>query len=119
MSDSPLIDSLTAALDARPGDLPLRLHLAQLLLGAGRLPEAIAHLGVALQQEPGNPEAQALMRRAIGGSPARSAGAERAGEAGLDWGAYEDELSDAIPPRYVRADDTPDPVAGTADRIAD
>jgi len=43
MSDSPLIDSLSAAVEARPDDLPLRLHLAELLVGAGRGPEAIGH----------------------------------------------------------------------------
>jgi hypothetical protein len=41
MSDSPLIDSLAAAVAVRPDDLPLRLHLAETLLAAGRSGEAI------------------------------------------------------------------------------
>ncbi|OMI34902.1 Cell division protein FtsH, partial [Streptomyces sparsogenes DSM 40356] len=34
--DSPLIQSLRTAVAAAPGDVPLRLHLAELLLTAGR-----------------------------------------------------------------------------------
>ncbi|PWU45244.1 AAA family ATPase, partial [Micromonospora sp. S4605] len=67
MSSDPLIASLSAALDARPDDLPLRLHLAALLLDAGRAGEAIAQIGQALARDPGNGEAQALMQRALGG----------------------------------------------------
>jgi SpoVK/Ycf46/Vps4 family AAA+-type ATPase len=111
MTDSPLIASLTAAVDARPDDLPLRLHLAALLLDAGRQADAIGHLAVALQQQPDDPEAQELMRRAVGGGtpPGQP----------VDWRAYERELSDVIPPRFARADDEPEPVTGGADRIAD
>ena len=36
MSESPLIDSIAAAVQSRPEDVPLRLHLVQLLLDAGR-----------------------------------------------------------------------------------
>ncbi|MBM0229742.1 tetratricopeptide repeat protein, partial [Micromonospora sp. ATA51] len=65
MSADPLIDSLLAALDARPDDLPLRLHLAGLLLDSGRGAEAIAQVGQALARDPGNDQAQALMQRAL------------------------------------------------------
>jgi SpoVK/Ycf46/Vps4 family AAA+-type ATPase len=37
----------------------------------------------------------------------------------MDWGAYEEQLSDVIPPRFARADDDPDPVRGEADRAFD
>ncbi|TGA90914.1 tetratricopeptide repeat protein, partial [Streptomyces palmae] len=63
--DSPLIRSMRAAVAAAPDDLPLRLHLAQLLLDGGQVPDAIAELAAALQREPGNQEAQALMARAV------------------------------------------------------
>ncbi|MDO3700711.1 ATP-binding protein [Micromonospora sp. C28SCA-DRY-2] len=69
MSPDPLIASLSAALDARPDDLPLRLHLAALLLDAGRSGEAIAQIGQALARDPGNGEAQALMQRALAPVP--------------------------------------------------
>src|SRR5436305_14982547 len=67
MSDSPLIDSLTAAVEARPDDLPLRLHLAELLVGVGRGSEAIGHAAQVLAREPGNAAAQKLMTAALGG----------------------------------------------------
>ena len=117
MTDSPLIASLTAAVDARPDDLPLRLHLAALLLDAGRQADAIGHLAVALQQQPDDPQAQALMRRAVG-DPQGAAGPSDPA-APVDWRAYERELSDVIPPRFAQAGDEPEPVAGHTDRIAD
>ncbi|MGS2614756.1 ATP-binding protein [Micromonospora sp. LZ34] len=140
MSPDPLIDSLSAALDARPDDLPLRLHLAALLLDAGRAGEAIAQIGQALARDPGNGEAQALMQRALAGSvPPAPAGAQppaaarpaaqRPAPAGPDappaadgsdpLAAYEQELADIVPPRFARAGDEPEPVAGEADRVYD
>jgi AAA+ superfamily predicted ATPase len=72
MSTDQLVDSLTAAVQARPDDLALRLHLAELLLSAGRTGEAVGHLGQALARDPDNAEAAALMRRAL--LPAAGAG---------------------------------------------
>jgi|SRR5437764_1664237 len=66
MSDSALIESLTAAVASRPEDVPLRLHLAGLLLEAGRQQEAISHAAQALQYAPDNAAARDLMARAIG-----------------------------------------------------
>ena len=60
MSDA-LIESLVAAVDARPDDLPLRLHLAEMLLGAGRAGEAIGHAAQVLAREPANATAQRVM----------------------------------------------------------
>ncbi|WP_203827007.1 AAA family ATPase [Actinoplanes palleronii] len=68
MSDA-LIDSLTAAVQARPDDLPLRLHLAELLVTAGRGAEAIGHVAQVLSREPGNAAAQRLMTMALSGPP--------------------------------------------------
>ncbi|MEV6349493.1 AAA family ATPase [Actinoplanes sp. NPDC051851] len=68
MSDA-LIDSLTAAVQARPDDLPLRLHLAELLVSAGRPAEAIGHAAQALAGDPANPAAQRLMAAALGTTP--------------------------------------------------
>jgi SpoVK/Ycf46/Vps4 family AAA+-type ATPase len=64
---SPLIDSLRKAVDAAPQDVPLRLHLAGLLLEAGATAEAISHLGVVLAADPTSPTALELMQRAVGG----------------------------------------------------
>lgn len=110
MSDA-LIASLTAAVTARPDDVPLRLHLAGLLLDAGRRGEAVGQVAQALQREPTDPEAQALMRKALGAEEKTTA----------DLSAYEREFDEVIPPRFARAaaDDEPEPVAGFADRMFD
>ncbi|MFB7589860.1 ATP-binding protein [Streptomyces sp. NPDC056169] len=68
--ESPLIRSLRAAVAAAPGDVPLRLHFAELLLSEGRNEEAVAEAAVALQHAPGDADARALMMRAMGMPPA-------------------------------------------------
>ncbi|MFI8365834.1 ATP-binding protein [Streptomyces sp. NPDC085466] len=64
--ESPLLRSLRAAIAAAPGDVPLRLHFAELLLAEGRNDEAVAEAAVALQHAPGDADARALMVRAMG-----------------------------------------------------
>ena len=56
-----VLDSLRAAVAAMPDDVPLRLHLATLLLRAGQRDEAVRHLGAVLQRDPGNGTALALL----------------------------------------------------------
>lgn len=63
---NPLIDSLTAVVAERPGDTPLRLHIAELLIADGRGADAVPHLGIVLASEPTNERATALMRAALG-----------------------------------------------------
>src|ERR1700757_5049138 len=63
--DTPLLRSLRAAVAANPDDVPLRLHLAELLVAAGRAAEAVPHVASALQRVPNSPEARALMTRAM------------------------------------------------------
>jgi SpoVK/Ycf46/Vps4 family AAA+-type ATPase len=138
MNEDPLISSLTAAVEAQPDDLPLRLHLGRLLLDAGNPAAAIVHAGQALTREPGNADAQALMQRALApvsrdadvppaapGPPDSSAGIVPEDP----LAAYARELSDTIPPRFmsgppsaddrVSADDEPQPVRGDGDRMFD
>jgi len=124
MTDSPLIDSLAAAVAARPDDLPLRLHLAELLVGAGRGPEAIGHAAQVLAREPGNAAAQRLMTAALGPAPTPPAPSapqptQTAPDGGVDWAAMEQDLGDIVPPRFARADDEAEPVRGHGDRIFD
>ena len=127
MSDSSLIESLTAAVAGRPDDVPLRLHLAGLLLDAGRQKEAISHAAQALQHAPDSVAARELMAKAIGGPPASTRepepvpenASEPVPENAMDWRAYEEQLSDVIPPRFARADNEPEPVRGDADRTFD
>jgi AAA+ superfamily predicted ATPase len=66
VTNSPLIASLTAAVEAAPDDLPLRVHLAELLLQADRRAEAIGQLAQVLARDPDHDQAQTLMSRAIG-----------------------------------------------------
>ncbi|MDT0448169.1 ATP-binding protein [Streptomyces hesseae] len=101
--ESPLVTSLRAAVDAAPDDLPLRLHLAGLLLDAGRGQDAIAQLAAALQRDPGNAEAQALMARAVAPPAAPAAPPEPDRGAAYDWRRGEDELSGVVPPRFVES----------------
>ena len=61
MEPEPLLDSLRNAVAAMPDDVPLRLHLAAMLLRAGLRDEAVRHLGAVLQREPGNAEAIRLL----------------------------------------------------------
>jgi len=121
--ESPLIRSLRAAVEAAPTDVPLRLHLAALLLDAGAPAEAVSQVAVALQHEPTSGEARALMLRAMGGGAAAAAPApapasdpapapepaaspapvvEPAAEVpAFDWRTAEEQLSDVVQPRFV------------------
>ena len=67
-----VLDSLRKAIDAMPDDVPLRLHLATLLLAAGQRDEAVRHLGAVLQRDPGNAQAMSLLTSP--GSPPEPAG---------------------------------------------
>jgi SpoVK/Ycf46/Vps4 family AAA+-type ATPase len=123
---SSLIESMIAAVEAGPQDLPLRRHLAELLIDAGRGPEAVTHLAVALQAEPADAATQALMARALGApapaaesKPPEKPAAESKPRAKMDWTEYEKEFEGSIPPRFARSDDEPDPIGGDEDRIVD
>jgi len=72
MEPEPLLDSLRNAVTAMPDDVPLRLHLATMLLRAGQRDEAVRHLGAVLQRDPGNAEALRLLTSPaeVPGSPA-------------------------------------------------
>jgi AAA+ superfamily predicted ATPase len=61
--DLTVLASLRKAVEAMPDDVPLRVHLATLLLRAGQRDEAIRHVGAVLQRDPGNAEALALLQQ--------------------------------------------------------
>jgi SpoVK/Ycf46/Vps4 family AAA+-type ATPase len=123
-----LITSLRAAVAATPDDVPLRLHLAELLLDNGSTDDAIGHIATALQRSPGSTDARALMARAVA-APAKPEQPEPvvaapiepapiepapiepapiepapAQPAPFDWASAERELSDVVPPRFVDED---------------
>ena len=92
--------------------MPLRLHLAELLLDNGSTDDAIGHIAAALQRSPGSTDARALMARAVG-APAASEQPEPvvaapSEPAPFDWASAERELSDVVPPRFVD-DEAEDP----------
>ncbi|MER7761854.1 AAA family ATPase [Streptomyces sp. NPDC097619] len=77
--ESPLIRSLRTAVAAAPGDVPLRLHLVDLLLSAGLCDAAVTEAAAVLQHAPGDAQARELMVRAMGmpaGPPPRTESAE-------------------------------------------
>jgi SpoVK/Ycf46/Vps4 family AAA+-type ATPase len=113
MSDA-LIDSLTAAVAARPDDVALRLHLAELLVAAGRAGEAIGHAAHVLAGNPADEAARRVMTAALpGGAPAPEP------RGGVDWDALEGEFEGVVPPRFAPAAADPEPVRGAADRAFD
>ena len=95
MGDSQsLIDALSRAVEASPGDTDLRAHLAELFLENGQVEEATAHLGVALGQQPGSVRVQQLLRKAlrVGGTAPAPA---------FDWSSAESEVSDIVGPAFA------------------
>ena len=70
MSDDALLTSLLNAVAAAPDDVPLRLHVAELLAAAQRVPEALQHVTHALTVQPGDAAAIALLQR-LGAALAR------------------------------------------------
>ncbi|MEU5896985.1 MULTISPECIES: tetratricopeptide repeat protein [Streptomyces] len=123
---SPLIQSLRTAVAGAPDDVPLRLHLAELLIAGGHHDEAVAEAAVALQHAPGDPQARELMARAMGVPPQAPEVSAQAPEvsaqvpegppspAGFNWKAAEDQVGDVVPPRFVET-----PKAAEAPQTAD
>jgi AAA+ superfamily predicted ATPase len=129
-----VLDSLRKAIEAMPDDVPLRLHLATLLLAAGQRDEAVRHLGAVLQRDPGNTRALSLLtgpvpadtaapplsdpaaispeRTVVLPPPPPATPGEGAGEAGkttkYDWSQAEDELRDVLPAMFVGEDGAAD-----------
>ena len=71
-----VLDSLRKAVEALPDDMPLRLHLATMLLQAGQRDEAVRQIGAVLQRDPGNARALGLLQdlNRAGPPPAEAAG---------------------------------------------
>lgn len=63
-ADSGVIDAISAAVTANPGNTQLRLHLAELLLQGNRAAEALQHCQTVLDAEPDNLSALPLAARA-------------------------------------------------------
>jgi SpoVK/Ycf46/Vps4 family AAA+-type ATPase len=76
--DPELLAGLRAAVEAVPDNLALRLHVAAVLLEAGRPAESLEHSSAVLALEPGQREAVELAGRATGALPEASLSAPAA-----------------------------------------
>jgi SpoVK/Ycf46/Vps4 family AAA+-type ATPase len=110
MSDDALLTSLLAAVSAAPDDVPLRLHVAELLAAAQRVPEALPHVTHALTVQPGDTAAIALLQR-LGALLAAPATPQPPTE--FDWGQAEDQVRDIRQPAF--AQDSPSAVTEDVD----
>src|ERR1700739_4216440 len=114
--DPKLVASLRRAADATD-DVELRLHLATLLIEAGRRDEGIREVGIILQAEPTHAGALALVARnaAIGDRPAPAGVAGRPNPAAHDDAPAKDEPSSGaggeLTPR-AQAESRTQPVQG-------
>ncbi len=99
MAEGDLIRELSEAVELAPDAIGLRLHLVELLMGAGRYPEALSHCSAALTQDPANPVALELLGRcsAAMAPDAPGAGADPA----FNWAAAEQQVADIIEPQFV------------------
>jgi SpoVK/Ycf46/Vps4 family AAA+-type ATPase len=129
VSDDALISSLSAAVDASPQDVPLRVHLASLLVTAGRNDEAVRHAATALSLDPTSEAAREVLQNALPfGSPAAPApeapeaateqerpASGTPGPDAFNWTAAEQELGDVAPPMYVDDGAAPAPTESAYD----
>jgi len=69
-NDDGVVAALEGALERDPGNTALAVHLAELLLVAGRPAEALARCREVLAREPGHDGALAVAEHALGGEPA-------------------------------------------------
>lgn len=128
--DDALEASLARAIADNPGDIPLKLHLAQLLLAKGLGDRAVTLAADALALDPGNAAARALMTQALTGaaptaavSPAVADAAAdatdtAAADHSFDWHAAENEVGDIARPMFVSDDEDDDGEAVEPDTSA-
>ncbi|GAY11038.1 26S protease regulatory subunit [Pseudonocardia sp. N23] len=126
MTDDSLLTSLLAAVAAAPDDVPLRLHVAELLAAADRPADALAHCSHVLAAEPGNPTALALLQRLTGALTGGAAPHPRTANepptgplpaAGFDWAKAEQQVADVREPAFAEdAGSSPTEDVRTAER---
>ncbi|TDQ05938.1 AAA family ATPase [Labedaea rhizosphaerae] len=97
MAEDALLVSLRAAVTAAPDDVPLRLHLARLLIEADQRDAAVAEIAQALRVDPTSVDARELMTSALG-VPAAAPPPEKHG---FDWQAAESQVDNIVAPRFV------------------
>lgn len=104
----PLLESLLAAVGRSPEDVPLRLHVARLLLAHGDAGAALEHCGAALRMQPGDPRATDLLTAITDTLTGAGASAGRHDE-GFDWEGAELQMAGPETTRGAEADPSPGP----------
>lgn len=94
MADARLLASLLAAVEASPDDVPLRLHVAELLAADGRTTEALTHCTHALRCNPADPAALALLQRLTAALAAPGPTPQQPPPAEFDWSQAEEQVAD-------------------------
>jgi SpoVK/Ycf46/Vps4 family AAA+-type ATPase len=118
MTSEALLRSLRAAVEAAPDDVSLRVHLAELLAAAGERDEAVRHAAAALQREPGNAAALALIGQGHAARDAEPPAAPEGSKASPPQPAEGDteaealrrldsELDGIAPPMFVEGEPAP------------
>ncbi|QYN35965.1 AAA family ATPase [Pseudonocardia sp. DSM 110487] len=114
MPDDPLLTTLLAAVAAAPADVPLRLHVAELLIERDRPGDALQHCSHVLATEPSNASAVAMLERitALMTQPAEPGPAPAEG---FDWRHAEEQVAD-IPALSIEEPATPSPTVEDIER---
>lgn len=94
MADARLLTSLLAAVEASPDDVPLRLHVAELLAADGRTTEALTHCTHALRCNPADPAALALLQRLTAALAAPGPTPQQPPPSEFDWSQAEEQVAD-------------------------
>ncbi len=106
-----LLSSLKRAVEANPEDSGLRLHVAEMLLGAGRHSESIGEVNAVLRQDPAHPGALALLNRTVAALTAQAGGlaqpAAPAAQPGVEYAEAQLQETDARVPEPEDAEHAP------------
>ena len=101
-----LLHSLLIAVEAAPDDVPLRLHLAELLDQHGERSDAVRHAAVVLQHDPENVRALQLIRGTTQVSDPRSTEDHLSSADNDILRQLSDELAEVLPPPFVDSSTT-------------
>jgi SpoVK/Ycf46/Vps4 family AAA+-type ATPase len=101
LTEDPVIREMAAAVERSPDVVPLRLHLAELLVSRERYAEALGHCSAALAQDATNTTALGLLQRCSAALAGKSAAPSQQQAAAFDWSAAEDQVADIIKPAFV------------------
>lgn len=110
--NDPLIDSLMRAVEAAPEEHALRLHLAQQLHQANRAAEALTHINIVVQKDPGNTAALQLLGQvsaALLGNVAPTVAPvpepetpQRTEQPDFDWDAAAQQFEPTVPAPFAQ-----------------